>query len=256
MKKVFRNITLAAIIIILCFALGGCEYLDEARAQRFYLDSEGNLCNQTTKYIPLSNRGDLNPLFEEIKSVYLVNKDVPILLVSIFGESMTISDDNKFIIRDNTDRYESSGADIFSDKIYCRSDCYTDIANTIKKGFTVDNYGYYWYNNANYERELYKISDDQLKVLQEVLNTVKGEPIPDEATINSDYSVNIGAYSADRLFSKPFCTIHKSGVNYTIQKTVNDMDYIYAVPGEYNYVFSKICEKQMDSGPIEDTEEQ
>lgn len=228
MKKTFKLIAIFCITALLALTLCGCDALDEMRASQVFYTDDGNLIYGGAEYKYLTD-GDsgIDPFYNSEQTVYLTDKDVPVLLSAFFGEMADLSADERFI-----------GNGLF---IYCRADCYDEMASRIEKGFVAETYCYEYYNFRMEESIFYVLTDDEKEAVNKVITTVTPTTLPDGVSLNPLESVELELCSKDMLFrtdSFELCVTENS--SYYLTDFTESDTLIYNVPDELKPVFAKI----------------
>ena len=232
MKKMKRVICLIAAFVF-CLSLCGCGALDEMRSLRATLTPEGNIrLASGAEYKLLPTCEELSPMYDEMKMVYLVESDVPLLLTYMMGEYIDLSDDGIFL--QNIGEGDTAS--------YCRTDVYDRIYERIVNGFTPE-ICCYWRYDFNADKLIpYILTDAQLDAVNQVCLTQKPQILPSAAYMSWEYSITLCMCSDDLLLVKEIvdiCTVE--GKYYVLDDSGVDT-ILYAVPQELAAVFADIMD--------------
>ena len=227
MKKVISLIAILAICLSLC----GCGLLDDLRESRATVDAEGNIqLNDGAVYKPLPACKELSPAFDEMKMVYVVESEVPLLLTSMIGEYFDLSDDGKFL------QNYLDGESIF----YCRADVYDSVLDRIMNGFAPNTCCYWYYDYSMGKVLAYTLTEAQLEAVNQVCLTQEPQILPSAASMNWDYWVTLTMCTDDLLFMKELVDICMvEGKWYVVDESGVDTIF-YTVPEELTSVFADI----------------
>lgn len=250
MKKYFK---VSAIILCICLVgmlFAGCSGIKEMRAsQAFYTDKGIEYGGKT--YVPfLEDIPYLSPEVKDDDSIYITQKDVPVLLSAFFGQESNISLDGSFII---SVMYSDDAE--YETKYYCLEEKYDEILATVEKGFTIAGFKYKLYDWWSDEPIEYNFTDAEVKATLSVLST-EPQVITGPMMSEFDQEISITAFSADKYFKNDFFSIGEyKGAYYILEY---DKDYnpakLYTVPNELCKVFKEIVDGYVKNAPDIDEE--
>ena len=240
MKKVIRIIALVLTISLIAVSSCSCNALDTLKSNHGYWNNNGGITLGENEYKLLPYNEYFFPETMNYNTeITITDKDVPVLAGAFVGMKGYISDD-RLIIE-------------FSDEseFYCRADKYDEIINRMNGGVKFDNYSYP-YDGFNEEGEWstswYTLTNEQKAVVDNVLNTVTPTVLPNNMNIEYDYCIYLEECSSDMLFRRELTAIcYTDGKYYLIDYSADEGTLLTEVPAEYNSVFEKICEKQIES---------
>ena len=231
MKKAIRIAALLTVICI-CFSMSGCIALDKMRASRA-TSGEGDsiILQDGTVYELLPECEDLSPYMGETESLYIVEEDVPLLLISTMGRIATKSEDGRFV---STYLGEGKG-------YYCRSDIYFSVFQRIYSEFTPDLYCYSYWDAESFTDKLYTLTPEQVAALELVCSTQEPQKLPATVRLEYDRRIDLVSYSSDYLFCRDAVDICvKDGEYYMVT-----YDYtLYNVPEDMKLIFEEIAERK------------
>ena len=233
MKKL-KSLLCIFIIVMLCFSLTGCNYIDEMREAQIHYDNEGNLVYNNKKYIILPQCEDFSPQRTYDKTLYITEPDLPVLLNGFLGDDAYLTLNNQFIFStgDNT-------------SYYARIDIYESIITRIESGNYFDKY---CYNNSYYDVDTNEYVSKKIRISDEISDAIDyiitGEPLEevDPSLLYKYQIMDIYAMSEDELFNTHFATIYKT------EKCIYIADYndnAYIVPNEYNEIFTELIDEKL-----------
>lgn len=247
MKKILRIFTLAAILLLQCILLSGCDALDDLRAKQAYITDDRDIIFGDAVFVLLPESELLQPIYDYSPDCQLnvTEKDVPVLLSSILSErTLYMSEDGIFLCgyEDTRDTY----------LVYCREDKYDEIVNRMKEDFTPTKacYLYESYNEETYEYSYnyYMLSDEEYNAVKEVLKNETASDLPSGAYIDYDFFIEIELCSDDNLFRKYVFDIAVSDNQYYIIYYIDDTTTsIYTVPDTYNDIFTNIMKTAIEA---------
>ena len=231
MKKMKRAICLIA-VFVLCVSLCGCGVLDDIRATRAVYTDEGNIQLKGAEYKLLPQCKELTPDFNVYTELYVVPSDVPLLLTSMMGEYLDISDDGMFLSN-------YTGAE---ELLYCRADVYDSVYHRIINGYDLSVCAYWDYDYYTGEDIPVVLTQQQLDAIRQVLETQEPQTLPSSASLGWDYGAFLYMCSSDLLFRKPMVDICVAdGIYYVLDETNGETIY-YPVPAELIATFVQIVQ--------------
>ena len=105
MKKFIRTAILVFALTVFCFSLSGCHALDTARNAQAFLNDDGTILYDGKIYKPLPAGSEYAELTHSLISsyiknntIYITEKDVPVLLSGIVGVSAYTNKDKKSFV--------------------------------------------------------------------------------------------------------------------------------------------------------------
>lgn len=237
-KKIFC----LCLAVAICLSFGGCMLLDEYKNSRVsHIDDEKIVLSDGTEYYKLPYSEEFSPDSLTNKDlVYVVDEETPLLLTDMFSDGYLYKlDDGLFLVETLHDP-ESA--------YYCRSDRYDEIAARINNGFNPDGYGYGYYDRDKEEFSHYMLSSKEADALTFILENITPEKLPDLASFDYDYMVDLMLCSSDLLFTRD--TVDVCLMNdkyYIIDITEEEEIIIYTVPRDFYKTFESIMQKEVES---------
>lgn len=228
MKKWIR---LVSLLVLFCLCLSGCGYLDELRSTRGVFAEDGSIVlADGTKYLPLPENKYFSPGYADLTDVYIAqDEEVPLLLIADFGDWCYKSNGGRFLWAYT----ESEGL------YYCREDSYAGILEQMSGGFTLEFYGYPYYDFDSYQDKIYTFTPKQVEAIEYVLANRKPRELSEGEKLDCEYSVELYQYSGDYLFhQKSLIICFADGTFYLI-----DGELIYQVPNSLYVTFARAVEK-------------
>ncbi len=205
--KLIKKLLCITITVLLCFSLIGCNVIDKMRDAQIHFNEKSELIYNDTAYKLLPACEAFSPNFTLNKNLYIVDKEIPVLLSEIYGNAAYLSKDEKFI--------QSANAH-YINEYYARADIYDEIAQRINSGNYFDGFCFYFdYFDENDEIPSYKqdykiISEEAEKAIKDIITS----GIPDEEIdIDLMYQFEVTALFAcsnDLLFKDYAATIYKT----------------------------------------------
>lgn len=254
MKKTIKSVLAVLVVFSVCLSLCSCNWLDEMKSDQAFFNEDKTCINfgeNTYSLLPDSYGTDYINLGFEYEYIYVTESDVPVLLMSIFGEYADVKSDQTILgIIDDTD---------YTTKYYCRDDIYHDVLEVVSAK-SHDNYcveiykeyiedeetgeiteinngyaddGYYFNSTFTYE---YVILEDEIK---DVINDIISEGTPvsqSEADINWDNVGCVEIYQCDdnTLVVIPSVTLYYGYYGRPCYLGVGDASMLYyPISNEY-----------------------
>ena len=124
MKKILKTVAVILLVCSMLFAVTGCNYIDEMRANQGFWQKDGSILFRGSEYILLPACEQLDPEWDDAW-IYITEPDVPVLLSDKFGDWVDVSENGYFILA----TYENGGTDL---SVYCRKDKYEEIKDYIE----------------------------------------------------------------------------------------------------------------------------
>lgn len=223
MKKFIRTAILVFALTVFCFSLSGCHALDTARNAQAFLNDDGTISYDGKIYKPLPAGSEYAELtyslissYIENNTVYITEKDVPVLLSGIVGTSAHIDKDKKIICANYVIDNSSDSRN------YCREDIYDNFVEEIK--------------NPNYTKYSMQLDTSFLALIYDDIDIPESIDLKDYEiaaineiialgdTVKAPYSVDTheGTYAdiyrstEDGLISENYCTLSRNDDLYYI----------------------------------------
>lgn len=181
MKKAKRIVALL-LTVIMCLSLCGCQNLEDMRAAHAFWQEDGSIKWNGNVYLPLKDVPK-EMRFAHGSSVCVTEKDVPVLLSGIFGDTFNADPSGVLLC---TMYYGEDEA------YYCREDQYAYILEYLQQGVELNVLFYtYWKDYDADNPALYYLTEEQQKTIGDLLNTVQF------AAVGSDFyeSFDVDEYS-------------------------------------------------------------
>ncbi len=247
MKKFLKIASLMTLVCLLVSSLSGCYAVDAMRQSRATYDAEGNILWNGAVYKRLSYHEDFCLDTGYDNDVYVADEDVPLLLLSVYGEEILSVDKEKLILEHRqfieADRYAS--VPIF----YCREDRFEEFEKKILEGFPVEvvcyNYGYYNDETFEYEDKRYDLTEEQISAIRKVLETVEAQKMSEGWYLDYEWQVVLYECTADMRFQRYAMDICLAGSTYYLRVEGDRVTYFYQVPEEYAKEVSQIMEEYL-----------
>lgn len=237
-----KKIRLIALICVICMAammLSSCNLIDELKEQRFvYADEQHNTTIEYKgkKYVYLENPKGLSLDFSYDVYGYIVEKDVPLLLLDMLGRYCRYSEELGIImLEDNT--------------LYCLESKYDEycklLENAVLDHYKID-YQYMNYQTRELEDVRVVLDEDVTDLINGTILNIKGL----KPTGESQHAFQF--LSIDKCDKTGF--VHETDVFELYRDPYNDVCGIRLLDSEYNYVhyefpeeFESIIEKLFDN---------
>lgn len=187
MKKIMRKFVSLLVVSLLILSLCGCT-MESAKSTHATWNKERNIEWQGKEYMLLASVDEgLCPEVDYETSVFVTEADVPTLLQYMLGEHMDVSVDEKFLI----------GWEF----VYCRSDCYEDMATTLEQGSEMNGYCYEYWEESEIS-EFYTLDENQVNIINDIFTkTIPVEMEYDELYSDAwEYLGDVQSCSEDMLF--------------------------------------------------------
>ncbi len=223
LKKLFAIV----LCLIICLSLCSCNFIDNMREKQAYSDDKGNIIYKDKTYKLLSECSYFNPDFSKNNTIYLTEKDVPVLLSRAYGYNRKISNDELFIRETVYNDNYGTGGYLY----YAREDVYEAYEEKITMYTYFDGYAFSYTayetntegNSNNYPKTLtkYKMLDDEVTEVLSFLFDYGGDSyITGVEDIYNYYITDIYQISKDTNFKKLCGSIYDTP--YGIYLTSND----------------------------------
>ena len=239
MKKAIRVLSLLLVLAI-CFSLCGCNALDELRESRASIMADGTIkLPDGTEYKLLPACKELYPDSNDFETVYISPEELPLLL-TVFSEESFIKSNEGMLLYD----YDDDRSSLIC---YCRSDVYDNLLDRIKKGFTPEACGYWYYDFDNEEDYFYTLTKAQEDAVFEVYRNQTPQQLPEAASLDYESMANLMLCTSDKLFMQETVSICILNEKYYVVDYEADTPMLYTVPDNLNKEFAAILKKQIES---------
>ena len=232
MKKVTRIMALLLILVI-ALSFSGCQALDELRASRATVSSDGTVTlPDGAAYMLLPECEEFVPDFTGSYSIYIADEELPLLLIPVAGTSASKSADGRFlrVFVGNEFRY------------YSRTDLYFQLRPRIYSGFSPDICCYSYYDTESRKTVLYTLTSEQAAAVEQVYTTQTPTVLPSAATLDYEHKADLYLYSEDYLFRQDTVDICVVEGEYFVVAYGNTL---YSVPEELTPIFAQIMAKRV-----------
>lgn len=228
MKKLVSLLLISLLTISLC----GCT-MKSVKSSHAVWNDVGNIEWQNKEYVLLTSVDEgFHPETDGETGVYVTEADVPMLLQFILGEYMDVSVDEKFLI----------GWEF----VYCRSDCYEEIATTLEQGSEMNGYCYEYWEDSDIS-EFFQLNDEQVNLV----NSIFTETIPVQMDYGElfedawEYLGDVQSCSEDMMFRMFAFELWEFDGNYhlVIPDENYEQAYRFEVPAEQMDTMREIFEK-------------
>lgn len=229
-KKIFVFALAAVMLFLLC----GCDALDELRETRAEFDGE-NIIYQGVTYVKLPVCPALNPDADYDNAVYVVEPDVPLLLISTHcQEQLYQSEDGNFLVYD------------YKETVYCREDMHAKVSKSIREGweYTKVYYHYYEYSDDwDTQVQKYMLTQEQIDALELLTTNVEPQKLDEGMQLQSDWRVSLYECSEDELFQRYSAQIAAVGSIYYLLIDDHQLNELaFKVPEGMVSIFDDITE--------------
>lgn len=221
MKKFIKTAIIVFVLTALCFSLSGCHALNEARNAQAFLNDDGTISYDGKIYKELPESSEYTDLIYSLISsssghdtVYITEKDVPVLLSGLVGISAYTDKDKKIICADYI--MDNIMDNISGSRNYCREDIYDNFVEAIKN----PNYTKYSMQlNTSFLALIYEdidipesidLKDYEIAAINEII--ALGDTVKDPYSINTYEETYADIYRSteDGLISENYCTISRN----------------------------------------------
>lgn len=239
MKKFIRTAVLIFALTVLCFSLSACHALDETKKAQAFKNDDGTVLYDGKIYKALPDSPELSALSYALASdrgntVFLTDRDVPVLLSAFFGEDAFTDKDKKIIFTD----YLTDGSS--NSLKFCREDLYDTLLEEIKNPIYTKyvmkldtSWLCYLYGEIDIPDSI-PLTDAEVAAIEEVI------ALSDTVQVSSDRYSYPGAevyrYTEDELFSEAYCILINGNDSLLIvpaSETVTEGDEDYGVATAY-----------------------
>ena len=233
MRRTIRIFSLL-VLLSLCLTLCGCDRLEQLRNSRAIETEDGLIqLSDGSKYKLLPECETLCPQWDFSAFFYVVEEDVPLLLITSYGRMAERSVDGLFLYAVETNQSQ----------YYCRTDVYDTMVSRIARGFVPEAYCYVYYDARLQDDVLYQLTPAQVEAVELVYTTIEPQKLPAATTLEYDDRVDLCLYSADYLFCQDTVDICVAKGEYFLLTNDNSL---YAVPENLFSVFEGIMMQQME----------
>lgn len=249
MKTTLRRLLTLAVAVVLCLSMTGCIALDDMRkAQAFYNTNEAGdpVYTAFTWNGAVYKELQMDDVQLAIKtgqrhSIYVTEKDVPVLLSVGMGREMTVSENGILARCDGSEKGEPF--------YYCRADEYDAIVAQITSGNIDFTRCYYsWYDLEKEEYDSYELSEAEYAAVQTVYNTVEPEELPEGANMEFDYYAELNQLSENGVFEKYWLDVCVAGKTYYLCEYDEAWNMtLYTVPKKLNAEFESLIKKAIQA---------
>ncbi|MBQ3546952.1 MAG: hypothetical protein IJA44_00560 [Clostridia bacterium] len=235
--KHIKKLLCLALTVLLCISLIGCNAIDEMREAQIHFNDNGNLEYDGKEYKQLPPCDAFSPNISYNKTLYITEKDLPVLLSEQFGGRASLTEDELYI---NAHTYSSSDG---TTAFFARTDIYDSIASRIEAGNYFEGFFFYynyWVENDKigyYNQKEKIISEEAEKAVREVITTTAPDESIDIDLLSQFAVTDLYACSNDLLFDEYSATIYKT------EKFI----YITAFTGLNKELVFKVGEKHYDA---------
>ncbi len=201
MKRKLRLFASLLLTVMLLTTLSGCVSLDDMRSRHAIRTSSEIIEYNGATYRYVSKAYDYDGVLQPFVSdgaetITITAPDVPLLLTNLFGDTLAITEDGRFLVSEYN--YAT---------IYCRTDCYDEIIARAKQPFTPTGYCYEYPTvdeDGRFGSALYHLSDKQAQTIRTILTTVKAESYTYLPEMFETSFVTLQACSDDLLFRRDY----------------------------------------------------
>ena len=250
MKKYLRLLALVLSFLLICLAFCGCIDLDDERKHHaLWKDDEKTvilLNNKEYKLLPKCET--LNPIEKFDYDYYVTENDVPLLSKSTYGDMVSLSADENFIIYNGYEDAEEK-------HIYCIVDKYEEILSRINSTNILDFFCYeydeYDAETEEYKTTLYRFTKEEAEAVSTVLRF--GQMTIDNVYKYDSHTMRVYRCSEDMLFRNYAfdLVVGKSKAHLVVEYTVDEEYETYTttleVPDEDYSIFRQIAEEYINS---------
>ena len=229
-KQVKCGLVLVLVLVLLC-SLCGCKALDEMRKQQVFLGDSGEIFWNGSIYKPLPYNEYL-AVDTDFETVYVTNKDVPVLLSSLFFEkTLEICTDRRFLL-------EMDEEYIY----YCQASAYDAICARLELPFEAEILCYWYseYNDDYFDYKPYTLTDEEAAAINQVKQTTEPKVMETDWLLDYDWSVALESRSADMLLCRNDMEIAVQGDTYYLLVSGDEENLVYTVPAELNDIFVQL----------------
>lgn len=229
MKKYMKKLRLVALICILCIAatmLSSCNLIDGLKEQRFvYTDEMKNTIEYKGKrFVYIDNPKDFSLNFTYDVYGYIVDKDVPLLLLDMLGSYCRYSEELGLIKLD-------------AGSLYCLESKYEEY-NELFENAVLDHYKIdYEYMN----HETREVENVCVVLEDEVTELINGTVLNVEGVKSMDGQYGFQYLWIDKCDKTGF--VHETDVLELYRDPQNDVCGIRMLDSDYNYVYYEIPEE-------------
>ena len=237
MKKTLKKLLVIALAVGMCFVLCSCDFIGEMRKSWAYYTDEtkDKIIFHDKIYLPIDDErlGEYYVKTDNIGSVS--QKDVPLLLSSVFGDEMWYNS-NKTIIE--AARQDSEN------EIYCRED-YVDELMAFLDNPVMEYYCFDVLDMETLETQVKILDKDAVELINDIFLNVAPYEEREEDYNNKVYSATLYECDKEAVFTDKTVDVWKmADGRYILYRQVDD-EYnclCYDVPKEKSLLFKEIIE--------------
>lgn len=223
MRKISKYCKLIPLMIVLMLSLSGCVSLEELKdRQAFWKDDKKQTIVWQGKeyhYLTDTTTSHLSLEYDYMANIYIMKKDVPVLLAKYNSDYGDVTKDKQFI-----NSWE---------EIYCIEDKYEEMKEFMKNPPEMDCYAYRFFDNDDAGSDRFCIlEDEQEEQLKEIMKECKKEK--DYSQEEYNWVTEIFECSKDGLF--------RNYLSRDLCRTV-DGELFWEVATESSYAAYEIPEK-------------
>ncbi len=233
MRTLKNKMILVMTSLVLCISLTGCSWITSLRERQVTITQEGNFLVNGVTYLPLPEVTYINDEYDywDKESVVLAEEEVPLLLTTIIGEVIEMSDD-KLLLRAFDEEYNN--------QYYCRADRYDELLEVIEGGYQPDGYCISYYDWDADEDKTYLFSKEEMDAVQTVV--AKGPASPNYKEYL--HSVSVSSYMENLPFEEYEFDVVETEKGYFLEfyDMESEMSVYYKIPAELKAIFKQIME--------------
>ena len=173
MKKYIKLISVMLLATLMCLMFCSCKELDKMREDHAVWGNDARTVivfqNAEYKLLPACNDLSLMPDVKNSRGV-VTEPDVPVLLSSTYGQSMSISKNKEMLVSGHWEN------DYKCNKVYCRTDLYDKMVSAIES-YEMNRYcvseSIYWYDEVSgigRGMSVYRLlSEESIQIIKDAL---------------------------------------------------------------------------------------
>lgn len=237
-KRIFALLLVLMQLVLLC----GCNALDEMRQNQAFLNEDGDILWNGGIYKVLPASEYFAPECDYNTIVNVTEKDVPVLLSSMFSKSRYYpSDDGRFL----------EAHDYIEKGYYCEASIYDAISARIQKPFVPEivcySYDVYQEDAYDYETKYYTLTQEQVDAIKLVVKNTVPTTMQDGMYLDSQWQLRLEECSKDMLFRRSTMEISYAGSTYYLHLNTDNGQLLFTVPEGCNAVFGEIVKAFVDA---------
>ena len=210
MKRILKKVLICAVIASLCLCLSSCKFIENKRKEHaVYTDStksEIMLNGALYKEVEADWIMMVAPIGNS-RTVYVTDKDVPVLLAEFKGSWSQAKVDDKLVFSETLD--DRTGE--YMDAVYCRED-YIKEFNVLKDKINLDSICIETYD-ADYNSQMCIFSKEEVSVMEKAIKTSKVKMDVDTYYEDLLECKNVYECNSDATWGTQTYYIHKSKDN-------------------------------------------